>query len=308
MSNQYLRRFRLIASDSTGNGYDLSDLRVVFKIDKKDNQTPANCVLSVYNASPTTRNRFIRGQFTQVYLEAGYGNFITKIFSGNIKDRRLGTENSVDIYVEVLAGDGDLGLNFGVVNTTLAAGSSPTDHIDACYQNLSDYGINKGQIDDATDYFLPRGKTMFGSTKDQLRYIGFSSGMSLSVQDSALQGLKKSSYLNENIVVLTSKTGLIGSPVLTAEGVNAKMLLNPQIKIGSRVKISQADVTKEAFSTDADNNLSDTQAAHSIAADGLYRVTALNHTGDNRGNDWYTTIVCVGMDESLPAGEQAYAG
>lgn len=308
MGQQYLRRFRLIASDDSGNGYDLSSLRTVFKIDKKDSQTPANCVLSVYNAAESTRSRFIRGQFTQIYVEAGYGNYITKIFSGNIKDKRLGTENSVDIYVEVLAGDADLALNFGVVSTTLAAGSTPNDHIEACYSSLAPYGVSKGQIDDVSDYFLPRGKTMFGSTKDYLREIGLSNGMSLSIQDSALQGLKKKSYLEEGIIVLTNVTGMIGAPVLTAEGVNVKMLLNPQIKIGSRVKINQKDITKEAFSTDAQDTSTATDATHKIAADGLYRVIALAHSGDTRGSEWYTTIVAIAMDESLPLGEQAYAG
>lgn len=310
MSRLYLRNFKLLVSNDKGEGYDLSELRVVFKVDKKDNQTPANCLFSVYNLSSDMRNRFLRGEFTKVFLEAGYGDVITTIFTGNIKDKRAGSDNATDTFVEVLAGDGDIALNFSIVNTTLAAGCTPSDHIDACYNALSDYGVNKGQIDTPNSYALPRGKTMFGSTKDQLRQIGFANNMSLSVQDGALQGIKHSSYLKEPATVLSPTTGLVGSPVLTAEGVNVKMLLNPQLKIRSVLKLDAALITRDALSQNdtETNGAVDNNASATVSANGFYSVIALEHNGDNRGNDWYTTVVCVAMDASLPAGEQAYAG
>jgi len=311
VSRLYLRNFKLVVSDNAGNGYDLSELRVLFKIDKKDNQTPANCMFSIYNVSNDTRNRFIRGEFTKVFLEAGYGDNSSTIFTGNIKDKRVGSENSVDTFVEVLAGDGDVGLNFSLINTTLAAGSRPADHIDACYSALSGYGIDKGQIDSPDSYELPRGKTMFGSTKSHLRKIGFANQMSLTVQDSALQGLKHSSSLKQEAVVLNTKTGLVGSPVLTAEGVNVKMLLNPQLKIGSILQIESSLIQREALQqqdTEVNGNTESNGSHATLASNGIYRVIALEHVGDNRGNDWYTTVVCVSMDSSLPSGEQAYAG
>jgi hypothetical protein len=38
-----------------------------------------------------------------------------------------------------------------------------------------------------------------------------------------------------------------------------------------------------------------------VDADGVYKILCMDHTGDNRGNDWYTDLICLSVDPSAPA-------
>ena len=42
----------------------------------------------------------------------------------------------------------------------------------------------------------------------------------------------------------------------------------------------------------------------SINADGLYRLLTVEHRGDTRGNDWYSELVCLDVDETAPPGKK----
>jgi hypothetical protein len=39
-----------------------------------------------------------------------------------------------------------------------------------------------------------------------------------------------------------------------------------------------------------------------MAADGYYRAIVVSHKGDNRGNDFYTRLICLAIDSSAAAG------
>ena len=130
MSNQlqYIRRCNLVVSGVSGDGLDLSNLRIVFKIKKSDAQTPNTAEIRVYNLAPETAKQ-IRKEFKRVVLQAGYESNYGVIFDGNIKQVRMGRESGTDTYIDIAAGDGDDAYNYAVVNTTLAAGAKQSDQI-----------------------------------------------------------------------------------------------------------------------------------------------------------------------------------
>jgi hypothetical protein len=87
---------------------------------------------------------------------------------------------------------------------------------------------------------------------------------------------------------------LVGTPEQTNEGIKVKCLLNPLILIGGKLKID------EQFSAASSEN----GALVKIDADGIYRVLGVSMSGDTRGTDWYSSIVCIGVDAALPEGNQ----
>lgn len=126
-----------------GAALELSELRVVFTIKRGDLQTPNSARVRVYNVSETTKQR-IEKEFSRVVIQGGYEGNFGIIFDGTIKQVRRGRESQTDTYLDITAADGDSAYNFAVVNTTLAAGSTSLDHVQACTRSMAQYGVSLG--------------------------------------------------------------------------------------------------------------------------------------------------------------------
>ena len=298
---QYIRRCNLIVAGKDKDGLDLSNLRIVFKIKKSDAQTPNTAEIRVYNLAEDTAKQ-IQKEFSRVILQAGYESNYGVIFDGNIKQVRTGRENGVDTYLDIAAGDGDDAYNYAIVNTTLAAGASQADQINASANSMSGKGVGKGFIGDTGSAKLARGKVMYGNARDYLRQSAQASGTTWSVQDGKLQFIDRTAVLPGQAVVLNSKSGMVGAPEQTNDGIKAKCLLNPMLKIGVRVMIDEKDVEKAKLPDTSKDSAANKPAA--ISSDGVYRLLTVEHGGDTRGNDWYSELVCLDVDATAPAGKK----
>lgn len=301
---QYLRSCKLIVSTAGGDGLDLSNLHIKFAVKKADAQTPNTAEIRVYNVSESTVAR-IRKEFARVILQAGYESNFGVIFDGNIKQVRFGRENGTDTYIDIAAGDGDDAYNFAVVNTTLAAGAKQSDQIAAAGAQMSGRGIKTGYIADTGGQRLARGKVMYGMARDYMRQSAEASDTSWSIQDGKLQFVSATGVLPGQAIVLNSKTGLVGQPEQTNDGIKARCLLNPTLKIGGIVQINEKDVA-EAKLQDTTKDAQVNRPAD-IAADGSYRLLVVEHTGDTRGNDWYSDLICLDVDATAPEKQQVKA-
>jgi hypothetical protein len=295
-ARQYLRKCRLIIADDAGNGLDLSNLRIKFSVKKTDAQTPNAAEIQVWNLADDTANR-IKKEFTQVTLEAGYEENIALIFKGNVKRISKGKENGVDSFIMIYAGDGDKAYNYSITNTTLAAGSTQNDQVNAAINNMKNNGISTGNIPSLGTEKLARGKVMYGMSRDYLRQSAKTTGTTWSIQDGKVQFVSLTEVLPNQAVVLNSSSGLIGSAEQTTEGIKAKCLLNPMLKIASKVKINEEDVTEQKQTDEGDGKKKNLTAT---AADGFYRLLAVEHVGDTHANEWYSNIVCLDVDATQP--------
>ena len=299
-STQYLRKVSLLVADDQGEGLDLSQLRIQFTIKKTSTETPNSAIVRVYNLPDSIVNK-IKKEFTNVTLQAGYESNFGVIFKGNIKQSRDGRENSTDTYLDLACGDGDKAYNFSIVNTTLAAGATQLDQINAASAPMEANGVKKGytEIKDLNE--LPRGKVMFGMSRAYLSQATEASDTTYSIQDSKIQVLPRTASLPDSATVLTSKTGLIGTPEQTEDGISARALLNPLIKINAVVRIGQADVAAVKLQ---DTETGDqVNAAPGASVDGQYRVISATYLGDNFGRDWYTDIICLAVDATAARDE-----
>lgn len=311
MPDQYLRKCSLVVSVSGGSdGLDLSELRVVFRTSQADTQAPNNAAIRVYNLSDETSNQ-IEKEFTRVTLQAGYqeGAFGI-IFDGGIKQTRRGRENATDTYLDLLCADGDQGYNFGVVNTSLAAGSTPAERLKAATDAMAGYGVQQGYTPELAGGILARGKVLYGMARNHLNQVTQTTGTTWSIQNGQVQVLPLTGYLPGEAVVLTSKTGLIGQPEQTEQGIRAKCLLNPKIVCGGLVKINNADINRTVNLTGAPvrfDQYTGLQLLATVADDGLYRVYVAEYEGDTWGNEWSTDLTCLAVNPSVPAGNSVKA-
>jgi len=281
-------------------GIDLSSMRFTFTVEAADVQTPNNVRIRVYNLSDTTMKQ-VRKEYQRVVLQAGYvnGNFGI-IFDGTIKQIRIGRENGTDRYMDIIAADGDIAYNFGLVNTTMAAGSTPASQMQEIQRKAFEphgVGLNPLPTADMTGGVLPRGKVLYGMGREYMRDLAATSGTSWSIQNGKVTVIPLTGYLPDEAVVLTSKTGLIGLPEQTDNGIYIKALLNPLFKVGTRVKIDNKSIEEMTI------NIQYTAInlpAH-LQADGFYRILVVEHQGDTRGDPWYSNLVCLSIDPTTPA-------
>ena len=300
---QYIRKCDLIVSDDAGDGLNLSGLTINFAIKKTDGQTPNTAAIRIYNLNATTLAR-IQKEFTRVTLQAGYESNYGIIFDGNVKQFSTGRENVTDTFLDIQAADGDAAYNFAVVNATLSAGSKQRDQIEAAARTMRGLGVGSGYVDDATDgQALPRGKVMYGMARDYIRQSAQSSGSSWSIQNGKIQVVKLTGVLPGQAVALNSKSGLIGTPEQTNDGIKFRCLINPQLQIGGLVHLNEKDITKAKPET-AESADGQQKAPAEFQADGIYRLISATIAGNTRGNDWYIDGVCLSVDQTAPAGDQ----
>lgn len=294
---QYLRAFNLLVSNVQGKGLDLSDFRVKFSIKQSTAETPNAADIRVYNLASQTALQ-VQKEFTQVVVQAGYPGNIGVIFKGNIKQVIIGRENATDTFIDIVAGDGDLSYNYAVVNATIAKNSTQQDQVNACLNATAPLGVTGGGNSKLPQTIkLPRGKVLFGNAKNYLRDAAQTTNNDWSFQNEKLVFVPKKSYLPGTAVVITSDTGMIGTPEQTNEGVNVKCLINPNIKIGGRIKLDNTTIQRLKVSLTLTPG-SATNTAAPLPSNGVYFVLALEHSGDTRGIEWYTKVICLYIDST----------
>jgi hypothetical protein len=118
-TQQYLREFSLVVSNSSGGFLDLSALRCTFTVKRGDIQTPNSLDVKVWNPGQNTAQRLNGTEFTTITAKAGYTGNFAQIFTGSIKQVRIGRANAVDSYLDITAADSDELYNFAPISMTL---------------------------------------------------------------------------------------------------------------------------------------------------------------------------------------------
>jgi archaellin len=307
MTLQFIRKVGLVVGQSSGgNGLDLSSMQIHFQVSQQDTETPSTAIIRVFNLSDNTE-KMIQKEFQNVVLQAGYegeGNY-GQIFTGTIKQFKRGRLNAKDSYLDILAADGDKAYNFALVNKSLAAGSSVKDRVETIGQAFEKYDVSTGTLQGldkataATGGVLPRGKVMFGLAKDQLGAPTATAGVSWNIQDGKLVTTPLTGYAPGEAIVLNSRTGMIGTPEATQNGIEVQCLLNPKIRIGTRVQIDNKLINQSTVKEQGFPRYTDLSFPATVTADGYYRVLVVEHEGEcPYGESWTSTLTCLAVNQS----------
>lgn len=330
MTSQFPRKVGLVVSDQSGNGLDLSQLRIVFRVSAADIDMPPHAIIRVYNLADATAQQ-VQNEFQKVSLQAGYesGNYGV-IHNGSIIRIRKGRESNIDTFVDIMSADLDTWFNFGVASQTLDTNqSNPLARwnaiVSSSNQNLAGLGINptpaqlsSGTLSSAlgTGGTLPRGKVLFGLARARATEVTQSVNTSWSIVNGQLQVIDINGYAPGEAVQINAMTGMIGVPEATVNGIEVKCLLNPLIKTATQIQLNNADIT----TTRVQNaniggqsvpigfpNVTGFEFFASLSADGFYKVLVAEHNGDSRGEEWYTELVCLNIDSSAAPGSAVNA-
>jgi hypothetical protein len=306
-AGQWLRKINLSVfntSGGKGEGLDLSQFRIDFRLTKQTNQSPNFLDAKVYNLSKESGEK-VR-QFKKVQLSAGYQSNFGMIFDGTVVLYIVGKENSVDSYVNIIAGDGDQEINNSISNLTFAPGVLEEEQVRTAITKSGrkvgeiNMGEEKGQKTLRSSHYL-------GTTERFLRNHMNARDADLFMDDGKAYVISRAGYRKGEVVKLAPNTGLVGFPKVTPSGIEAQCLLNPKLRIAGQVEIDTTLLTGVAYQPGVENPFSSAgtqkfdatgkfgwQGA-STSPTGKYKILLMTHHGDTRGNPWYTDIVCTAV-------------
>lgn len=283
---------------SSSLGLDVSSLRVTGNITDKVLSLYNRAIITIYNLNRDTE-KLILSQGNKIYIEAGYKDpeLYGAIFSGTIYQARRGKANVTDYTLTLNAlGDYDF-LSQGIISTTIKRGVNYRELLDQIAKS-SDPPLEIGEVPDGwgKDKQLSRGMSLVGKTKDVIKGIADSTNTMIRVDGGKINVISLTDKPTEAFE-LNYKTGLVGQPTQTKEGVSFQCLINPKIKLNSWVHINNSLINE--VDIDYGNENATTQIP--LDVDGIYRVIERQFQFDTRGNDWYINCNAYTQTGQLPA-------
>lgn len=249
----------------------LTDVRVTFNVVRSLKREANKASISIWNLNEDHRQSVSSQDQIPVSISAGYENRFSRIFLGNL-DRATSVLNGPDIVTTLESGDGKSKMR----STNISKSYPRQTPVKTIISDLAKaIGIGTGNLEEiiataklpTADTQTITGVAVFGNASRELRYWLDSLRIEWSIQDGALQLLKKRDSLKSEAIRLTPDTGLIGSPSVDNKGkLSATALLIPDLEPGRVVVVDSRFVS------------------------GAYRIEQTTYVGDTLGGDWLAQI------------------
>lgn len=264
-------------------GFDVSELRCVFKVKKTLKREPNTATIQIYNLAESSRRVLESSTKLVVRLEAGYKELgVSQLFLGQVRSAWTEWEGP-DAITTITTGDSEKEMQEARLNMSFGK-SLPVDV--ALTSIVQALGVGQGNLATAIALLKSKGAAaMFGlgtavsgNAARLLTDICRSAGLEWSIQDGVLQILDLNKPLSDKAVELSAETGLVGSPTIdynattkTKAGgilVKAKAFLIPELTPGRKISFKSKGVT------------------------GGFRIDEVTYQGDTHGKEWYAELAC----------------
>ena len=290
MQPQINRAYELIVGNAvSGEGLQINDLQVTFDISKsssnKDKTNSAS--IEIYNLSNDSL-KLLDVDYPAAVFSAGYRDIgIKRLFAGqvtNVTTRKSGT----DRITQILMGGAYTELNHEVMSSLVAPGRTVKDvaeDIRKALPGVSRSVFNGTNLNNPIIYGYP----LQGTPKDMLNELSEKYNLDWQIDDDVLyihDNDRGNSEKFEDAYVISKYTGLIENAYRTSgdirrstkdkakiQAIQMKILLNPDIVPGDIILLED------------------------VLFNGYYKVTDMRHTGDWRGQAWYSELRATAIEK-----------
>lgn len=265
------RVFRLQVGDILIDSTAGAVLDIQFRVERNLKKEPNTIDLTIFNLNPDNRKALEEAKDVVVQLEAGYKERFGTLFLGDIREA-YSSYQSPDWVTKIESGDGEKATVYDRINKSFRAGTPLPVVLKEIAKAMPDIG--RGNLEElANGAVLPGGDTQFvngvtvsGSATREFSRLVRSAGLEWSIQNKTFQLLEAGKTLEEEAVILTPTTGLIGSPTVSSDGVlSFTSLLNSDIIPGRQLKVQSSQI------------------------DGVFRVDKAIYEGATDGSPWYVS-------------------
>lgn len=253
-----------------GNIHDAREtaLHVCFSIEKSNAESPNDAKVQVWNLSDSNL-KILDTKDCIVELKAGYGDNLALILVGNITSVITTMENA-DRMTEMTVVDGRAELRDATISVSLNGKVSAKD----VYKRIANaMGMSIVFAKDLSFNTMPNGFSYVGKAKNALQKIAKLCGHNWTIQNQVLQITWPGRAVSTRGYLLSSDTGLIGTP--------------------KRVTIGSGDETQTGWEAEYFLNgaigVNDVVQLQSSTANGYYLVHKITFDGDNLEGDWICT-------------------
>lgn len=208
---------------------------ISFTINRSVNSSLNQMNMKIHNLAPDTRDRIFQdrinpGVYKSVILRAGYDN-LTTIFRGNLLQAYSQREGRVDVVTSIVAQDGGRDYVTSYSSVSLREGTSWNDAVNELTKDFT--RIRNGQID-LGDGVFRRPVVLEGNTFQLIKK--YTEGQ-VFIDLETLNVLRQNGVLVGDVPLLSSSTGLIGTPIRQDSKLFVKTIFFPNIIVGQIVDI-----------------------------------------------------------------------
>lgn len=283
MPLQYRRVARLLVGTGT-DVVEMDGLRIAFGVTKSrlGGVLPNAATIRVYNLSHGTRSKLGEAAKT-VQLFAGYEGFDELLYGG--QTRRPVHEREGPDWVSIFhCADRYKQSQESTISRTFPRGTSVSVILQAVADSFGS-GIDSEIVtDDLGD--IASARILSGGSRQALENLAGEYDFDWSWQDGRLEISGPDKTFDDESIVISPDTGMVGQPVITDAGIEVSTLLNPRIRVKRKIR-----VVSRAPSVQVSNirNVA-LRPVIPILQDGDYVVGQVVFTGDTHGADWTARI------------------
>lgn len=258
------RNYALAVSTSIGTSINIAPpFTLEFDIQRKIFGSANGSSIKVTNLSQRNRdlirkNRWDRSDNRPITLLAGYGNNLSKIFSGSITEA-FSVRPDVDFITEIQSFDAGFAFANSQVALQFPEGTPFTSVLEAAIATLP--GVTLGAIGNYPGN-LSRGNSYSGSATDILTEL---TGGGFFIDNGKAYCLKDNEVITGSFTTISSDNGLLGTPIREEAFLNFDMMFEPRLILGQKIKLQSTTGPKEARQTSS--------------ASTIYKVVGLSHRG-----------------------------
>lgn len=292
----------LVVGQSGGKGILIDDLRFSFRIEKTLSETLNNSTLKIYNLNRDSR-RLVEMPNNAVILRAGYSQDVGPVtcFVGIIR-RSLTSREGVDWVTDFELDDGLIAYRDSKISISFPAGTTGGVVLNSI---ASKFALPVRPLPpDIASKTYPQGFSFVGRSREAMSKVCQYLDCEWSIQNQEIQILKKGGSMKRTAVVISSDTGMIGSPSLESKTMSDKAAAKKGISTSTsgvikRPKETEGGEIKERFEIQGYKvkcllqpalEPGDVVKLQAEGVDNFFKIEKLIHVGDTFGKDWYSEL------------------
>lgn len=239
--------FNRVASITIGKagekGLKITGLHMTFKIEKTLGTSSNKAKISIFNLSERSR-AILTQENAKIIIEAGTGRSVGIVFSGDVIDA-VSKKTGQDIVTQVNAAEGHTAINAVKVDKTYPGGTNfRTIMEDLAQEMISGGDVSIGNITSTLTAKTQNGIVVTGSAGESIEDIARQNGLSASIQNGEIIVVNKDDGYGGVGLVLSSETGLVGTPQKTKDGFNVdSLILGQALNPGRKIKVISNEIS-----------------------------------------------------------------
>jgi hypothetical protein len=298
----YLRRYRLKVGRKSGTRtFEMlpsgDGLRLTFQVTHFAGNAFSIADITIYNVSAGTTTQMLGDGVAKPYefisLEAGYETMFGNIFLGQITNvQRVLEDDGATKGIRFFCMSAAQNRDEKQINLTLSAETDPVQIIEACAEP---FGVEIRFYGDFSSLKRrSRGTVLQGSPTARMNELAEAFEFDWMVENDAIKIIKRGFAMPVKAVI-SSTTGMIGSPSVSYSEVGIRYILDPKLKLGDSIKLESIAPRFEyagAFYANIPRTI----------GEGYYKIFSLVFAGDSHGDQWEAQISCLRLDTAAQAG------